>query len=251
MNLYVIGGCVLTLAALVFGVLAYPQWRANRAMKALESKYTRPPIHAGEPNFERDAKLVRYSVAERTRSIALSYAQKLNIDEPDSPVGKVEVADILYNNDETQMVALVGYEEPRLRRGQSNPYEVTACGSAYAGIRENRSSPWLLYPLQVSHFYGFDSATEAATAVQVEHFEFITDRATMAVGTSIRTSEPLYNVGDPRFWTSALWEKGNRVPDLYPFQVRNGVANRDPSWVPVRPLVDAYPEWILEMYRDG
>jgi hypothetical protein len=232
----------------------YRGWRTNYVMRKLEKKYDRPPLLIDDPDFVRDSKVVVYAIEEWLTEFQEYFLTKNKVRErvEGKLVGAVFVSEILYNHDKTKMISLVGRESTNSPlAGDFTTRPMTAGAEAIVGVRENHEEPFTLYRLQLASLYDYNSAEEAGRSARVHYFEFLTGLASFVVGQDKSTSAPVYNLDDPRFWTSAIWEIGARHPTLYPFQVKQGVPNKDAErWIPVKPLVEEYPQWIYDMYRE-
>ena len=188
----------------------------DRKLKKLEKEYDRPPLLLTHPGFKRDSLLLSYAVMAHQHRVEewSSSRKESESTTPQASTKDITIAEILYGPDGLRMVALVSMMSPRSPRAKDyEKRKMYGRGEAVVGIRTETTSPWKIYPLELIYPYGYDSAAEAAIALRIEYFENVTGQSSIGIGeSSLESSAPMYNIDDPRFWSSALWRKGVSVP---------------------------------------
>ncbi len=109
-------------------------------------------------------------------------------------------------------------------------------GKALVGYRENPNEIWKIYPYRsysASVFQKYETVQNFLTESYMHRLKSYVDGHHVKVG---------YNVGDPRFWKSPIWEKGHRVPGYYNFELGTFLK-------PLRTLRTNYPPELLEQFK--
>ena len=239
---------LVPIVIIVAGIICFKVYRSVR-YKAHLSQYDREPILYHTPEFKRDAKLISYAVFQYATRNTKSFWKRIRDDEPpEQVVDSVQVVDILYDSTKLKLVSLVGICD-MIPSSKNREHRKTCDGIAVAGIREAINQPWKIWRLEQITVADYDTVLELAPRIRLAYFERI-GHMSMYAGPDWEQSyhAPLENIDSPTFWESALWRKDVRQPGLYPFQVRQGIKNRDSIWIPVKPFVEEYPDWITEMY---
>lgn len=239
----------LAFGLVVFAVLIYFLGRTGRQLNNLKRQYDRPPLLQNHEHWKRDSTLIAFAVAAKQNDYMAWYEERHDQKMMRITPADVTVGEILYSPHELHMVGLVGY--PQERNQKANHYDnrpIDHIGNAVVGFRDSLNDPWSMYGLETITLYGYDSPHEAVVGARISYFETVTGQTAIHVGEDAMGTAELFNLNDERFWTSDLWKVGARSQGVYPFQVRLGPTNRTPRWIPVKPLVDNYPDWVHEMY---
>ena len=242
---------LLPILIIVAGIICFKVYRSIR-YKAHLSQYDRLPLFHDEDEFKRDARLIAYAAFEYRNRNTKSFWKRIRDDEPpEKVVDSVQVVEILYDSTKLKLVSLVGICD-MIPSAKNREHRKTCDGIAVAGTREAINEPWKIWRLQPITVTGYETIEEMIPNIRIEYFERLGTMSIYAGPDWDHTySAPLENIDSPTFWESALWRKDVRQPGLYPFQVRQGIKNRDSIWIPVKPFVEEYPDWITEMYTSS
>ncbi len=149
---------------------------------------------------------------------------------------EVFVEKIFYSPDSLRVFALVSLKcynnEEVTKKNQEHYFN----GKALIGYRENTNDIWKIFP------YGAYTALLYPKHESVQ--TYLTDRYMHRLKSYVDSDlvKVGYNVGDPRFWKSPIWEKGHRVPGYYNFELGTFLK-------PLRRLRTNYPPELLEQFR--
>ncbi|NND71105.1 MAG: hypothetical protein HKN43_05970 [Rhodothermales bacterium] len=243
---------IIGFLAVLFGLYAFLYAYRGFKYKARIREHTRAPISEKDPDFKRDSELLKFATLSYKRRVREQILiKKYGPVTPEKLADDARVADIFYHPSKLRMAGLV-VNRQLVRPASSGKEEMLEyAGRCVVGFRTSTSEPFELYDLGI--IMTSDTAGPESAVVGVR-FAFMQRlrRKSINVGLTrnLSTSGELgFGVHEPEFWESILWQKGIRHPDLFPFQVRQGFRRSEDIWIPVKPLVEEYPEWILEMYR--
>lgn len=158
---------------------------------------------------------------------------------------------LYYSPDRTKVIVFVLGRRQGWPSADGGVPEPVFYGSASIGTRERIGQLWQYFPFPTATLYsGFSDPAKILEALRVEYFARLKGLGEVILNAEGEKS-PLWfdaNLGEHRFWSSRLWEKGLRRPGRYLFEDRYAPMARPIPFVPIDFEPVGYPPDLVEAF---